>query len=296
MTWEAWRKSIDAHVRDRGVWVGLLDENWEPVATLAPRDLNEKHLRLSAPEVSFDHEGSVGGRPSIMVNELIAPDLGQFDEQGRFEASNVIGRSVCVKRPGPRGRQAYFIPYVDASGASAPESVHVEGAGLLSLLDATPCPSVPESWRGGFSVRDANAAGAYKTPREYSLVELASRADGYTVVAPAELAIRTVVQDSLDALQRHMGWVNPHMVVDYALTGRESPESAIRVEDDFILSTVAETARTAGVGISADLWWPGDDPVVVRVSPQDKELTELRVWDHPIAVIRVEQMEVSEDV
>ncbi|WP_288833662.1 hypothetical protein [uncultured Corynebacterium sp.] len=231
---------------------------------------------------------------STIVDDLIAPDLGRFDEAGRFEASNVLGRNVCVQRAGDRDRQAYFIPYVDARGAKAPESLHVEASGLLSLLDAFPCPSVPESWRGGFEVREANAAGQYVTPREYSLVEFATRADGYTVAGPAETAIRTVIQDSLDAVQHHMGWQRPHMVVDFAPTGRTSPEAAIRVEDDFVLPTVAETARTAGVNITADLWWPGDAPVTVRVKHGSQD-TEQRTWEHPIAVVRVEQMEAVDE-
>lgn len=290
--WDAWRATVDAHIADRGVWFGLLNEDWEPIATISPRDVNEVYTRLTSPELSFDVDASENG-VSVAVDELIAPDLGRFDESGRFEAANIVGRSVCVQRGDDR--QAYFIPYVDASGKRSPETVHVEASGLLSLLEATPCPSIPESWRGDFSVQSGDAAGQYDTPREYSLVEFATRADGYTVTGPAEFAIRTVIQDSLDAVQKHMGWERPHMVVDYASTGRTSPEAAIRVEDDFILPTVAETARTAGVNISASLWWPGDDPVTARISPLDKEDAEGRTWGHPIAVVHVEQMEARDE-
>lgn len=289
--WDSWRATADEHVKDKGVWFVLLDENWEPIATLSPSDVSEVNTRLASPELSLDHDGMKPGGVSTLVDELIAPDLGTFDEQGRFEASNIVGRSIGVQRGGIR--QAYFIPYVDAKGEKMPETLHVESSGLMSLLDATPCPSVPESWRGGFEVRTANAAGTYKTPREYSLVEFATRADGYTVSGSAESAIRTVVQDSIDAVMRHMGWELPHMVVDFSSSGVESPDALIRVEDDFILPTVQETARIAGVGISADLWWPGDDPVVARVEPQSDE-TVLRTWDHPVAVIRINQL-VSDD-
>lgn len=285
--WDSWRATADAHVKDKGVWFGLLDENWEPIATLSPSDVSEVNTRLASPELSLDHDGMKLGGVSTMVDELIAPDLGTFDEQGRFEASNIVGRSIGVQRGGTR--QAYFIPYVDAQGDKMPETLHVESSGLMSLLDATPCPSVPESWRGGFEVRTANAAGTYRTPREYSLVEFATRADGYTVSGSAESAIRTVVQDSIDAVMRHMGWELPHMVVDFSPSGVESPDVLIRVEDDFILPTVQETARIAGVGISADLWWPGDEPVLTRVAPQSDE-TALSMWDHPVAVIRINQL------
>lgn len=285
--WNSWQATTDAHFADKGVWVGLLDENWEPIATLSPRDVNEAYTRLASPELSFDHYGIPDGGVSTIVDELIAPDLGKFDEQGRFEASNIIGRNVGVYRGDTR--QAYFIPYVDAQGKNGPESVHIESSGLLSLLDAHPCPSIPESWRGGFETRNANAAGPYKKPREYSLIEMATRADGYTVSGTAENAIRTIVQDSLDAVRSHMGWERPHMVVDFAPSGEESPDAMIRVEDDFILPTIEETARTAGVSLSADLWWPGDGPVITRVAPQSDE-TVSKSWDHAIAVIRIKQM------
>lgn len=289
--WESWQATSDAIVADKRVWIGLLNENWEPIATLSPRGVNEAYTRLASPELSFDHDGMADGGVSTIVDELIAPDLGKFDEQGRFEASNIIGRNVCVYRGDTR--QAYFIPYVDAEGNKMPESLHIESSGLMSLLDAHPCPSVPESWRGGFETRTANAAGPYKKPREYSLIEMATRADGYTVAGTAEYAIRTVVQDSLDAVRSHMGWERPHMVVDFAPSGVESPDAMIRVEDDFILSTIEETARTAGVSLSADLWWPGDEPVITRVAPQSDE-TVSKSWDHAIAVIRIRQMSTPE--
>lgn len=289
--WDSWRVTADEHVNNKGVWFGLLNENWEPIATLSPSNVSEINTRLASPELSFDHDGMKPGGVSTMVDELIAPDLGTFDEQGRFEASNIVGRSIGVQRGDTR--QAYFIPYVDAQGQKMPESVHIESSGLMSLLDAHPCPSVPESWRGGFETRSANAAGAYKKPREYSLVEFATRADGYTVAGSAESAIRTVVQDSIDAVMRHMGWARPHMVVDFSPSGVESPDAMIRVEDDFILPTIEETARTAGVSISADLWWPGDAPVVTRVAPQSDE-TVSKSWDHAIAVIRIRQMPTPE--
>lgn len=291
VNWAGWQRTVKGCIRDRGVWVGLLDEDWGPIATLDPKDFREAYTRLAAPEVSFDHSGVNTGGVSTLVDELIAPDLGHFDARGYFEASNTLGRSICVARED--SRQAYFIPYVDAQGEKAPENLHVEAAGLLSLLDATPCPSVPGSWKGGWQVREANAAGPYSTPREYSLVEFSTRADGYTVTGPAETAIRTVIQDSLDAVQSHMGWMEPHMVVDYRATGVASPEAAIRVQDDFILPTVAETARTAGVNVWSDLWWPGDNVVLTRSLTHPTGVA-MRRWSHPIAVVHVEQGEATD--
>lgn len=293
--WDSWRTTVEATIRDRGVWYGLANEDWEPIATLEPLGKpREIHTRLASPELSMTLPGVVDGEVSVVADELIAPDLGVFDEQGYFDAANVENRNIIVARAGERGRQAYFIPFNDAEGKSSPERVGVEATGLLSLLDALPCPSIPESWRGEWGVKDADAGAQYAEPRTYSLVELSTKADGYTVTGPAETVIRRVVQDSLDAVQAHMvklepEWARPHMVVDFASTGRVSPEAYVRVQDDFVLPTVADTARNAGVNISADLWWPGDAPVMVR--HPSRQVVALREWDHPIAVVRVEQME-----
>lgn len=295
MNWNQVRKTVDATIRDHGVWYGLADADWVPIATVAPTSRPvERHTRLAAPELAVDLPGTVDGQVSVVSDELIAPNLGVFDKQGYFDAANVHARNLIVQRPGKHGRQAYFIPYVDASGASSPEAIHAEGAGLLSLLAAHPCPSIPESWRGGWSIENEDAGGLYGYPRIYSLVEFATRADGYTMSGPAERVIRNCIQDSLDAVRSHMAktdsdWERPHLVVDYSETGRFSPKAYIRVQDDHILQTVEETARNAGVNISADLWWPGDDPVLVRSA--DRESFGEQTWEHPIGVVRVEQME-----
>lgn len=296
--WASWRATVEATVRDRGVWYGLANGDWEPIATLEPLGRpTEVHTRMASPELSMQLPGVVDGKVSVVADELIAPDLGVFDEQGYFDAANVENRNIIVARAGARGRQAYFIPFNDAEGQGAPERVGVEATGLLSLLEAHPCPSIPESWRGAWETKKADAGATYATPRTYSLVEFSTKADGYTVTGPAETVIRRVVQDSLDAVQAHMvklepEWKRPHMVVDFAPTGRVSPEAFVRVQDDFVLPTVAETARNAGVNISADLWWPGDPAVTVRTSKPDQALrVGPRSWDHPIAVVRVEQIE-----
>ena len=223
--WQRWRTTADAHVKDRGQWVGLLNEDWEPIATLAPKPgtFAETETRLTPPEVSFDADGQRDGETSLIVDELIAEDLGVFNERGLFLAKNDVARSVCVQRAGERQRQAYFLPYTDAETTEVVEGLHVEGAGLLSYLDGHPAPSIPESWRGGFKLNHENAGGRYKVPRRYSLFEMTTRVDGYTVAGPAETAIRIVVQDSIDAVHAHMReleqWgARPHMVVDWSTT------------------------------------------------------------------------------
>ena len=55
--WDSWRATADEHVKDKGVWFGLLNENWEPIATLSPADVSEVNTRLASPELSLDHDG-----------------------------------------------------------------------------------------------------------------------------------------------------------------------------------------------------------------------------------------------
>lgn len=288
--WNSVQTSVKQVIRDRGQWIGLLNEDWEPIAELEPTLFQETDTRLAAPEVSLTLPGrDSGSRVSLAVDELVAEDLGVFDERGYFRAKNDVARSICVAREGYR--QAFFIPYLDAEGQRAPESLTVEAAGLLSLLEAWPCPSIPESWRGQWSTETGDAGvEKYDRERELSLVEMATRADGYTVNGPAEPTIQNLIQDSLDAVNSHMGWTaDPHMVVDMASTGRTSPEVMIRVEDDLVLPTVDESARLAGVNISVDLWWPGDETVLVRDS--DRKNVSKKEFPHPVAVVRVQQIE-----
>ena len=81
-----------------------------------------------------------------------------------------------------------------------------------------------------------------------------------------------------------------HAVVEFDGTPDESPRVVIRVNDDPVLETVAEPARSAGLGIEVRLWWPGDKSVRVRTK-RDPERTAASTWSTPKLIVRVYEVE-----
>ena len=136
-----------------------------------------------------------------------------------------------------------------------------------------------------------DASGAeYASARELALLQLATKLDGYAKRGRAKSLVREIIQDSLDAVNALYGWVDdPHMVVEFPGDVDTSGESALRVSDDDVWSTVSESARAAGLSVDVSLWWPGDAPVKVRVDQQATQLEE-RSWNHPIQVVRVREI------
>ena len=70
---------------------------------------------------------------------------------------------------------------------------------------------------------------------------------------------------------------NPPIVVDTRASNRPSPEVLIRPTDKSIWQEIQAVALAAGVSVTVDLWWPGDE------QPQGERLSL------PTAVVRVEQ-------
>ncbi|CAB0575891.1 hypothetical protein CIP107578_00758 [Corynebacterium diphtheriae] len=289
---ENWRKHINRVIEDDGVWVGLLDENWHPICDVPVAKLKESRTRMAAGQITAD---VIVGEHSQVVDELVAEGLGDTDQQGYFVARNVVERSLCVQRKGERGRHAYFIPMVAAQTRDKPVGLQLPGAGMLQLLEATPCPSIPIRWEPKFKTWNEDAGAKYKKPRVYSPVEFAEKADGYTVHGPAVQTIRALVQDSIDAVCSMMGWSGkPHMAVEWSQVVNDDREVFIRPQDESIWQTIADTARIAGVEIDAYLWWPGDDPVTAR--PRRGEKPVATSWTHPIMVITIEPTTAVEAV
>ena len=284
--WGSWQAHIREKIRTEGQWVGLADENWEPICDLpAVIEMNGGGTRLSAAELTVKLPAVSGGVAHLVVDELVAGDLGVFSEDGRLVPNMRAARNIILDR-GNGFRQAYFITHTLAEGgADAPSVITVFGQDLLGLLAATPCPSVPRKW-GNEPMRswEQDAGGKYSKPRFYGAVEMADELDGYTMHGPAVQVIKTLVQDSIDAICRQMGWAQPHMVVDWAVGG-QSPEVLIQVNDQMLWEAIAEPARLAGVTVTAHLWWPGDDPIQVRTTGGQTTVME---FPHPVCVIRVE--------
>lgn len=293
--WDAWRTHIDQVVADQGQWVGLCDENGEPVMDLPVTTLDARVTMRQAAngELTMPTIGE-WGQVHKAVDMLIADDLGAVDEQGELVPHTGPQPLLVVARRG--GRAAYTIshPLSPIDAFRPPSTLTIPSVDLAALLEFWPAPSVPSTWVPGFETWTEDAAGPYETPRIYAPVEFATAADGYTVGGTAEnpmsaeLVIKTVIQDSLDAVNHMHGWVgDEHMVVDWEPSGHPSPPALIRVQDQPVLDTVQDTARDAGVNLTVDLWWPGDDPVLVR--DPDRQGASLTVWDRPIGVVRVRQ-------
>ena len=195
-------------------------------------------------------------------------------------------RLLCLVRPGER--RVFAVTHAVAAGGLAPSTLTIHGVDLLDSLAWWPCPSVPIEWtKAKFSTWTTDASGVtYAWPRRLAPVEFATAADGYTVRGPARDTIRRLVQDSFDAVNTLMGWQeNPHAAVDYAGAADTSPEVIVRVTDEPLLDTIADTARTAGISVDVDLWWPGDPPVTIRTP--DRESTVAASWPHPMQIVRI---------
>lgn len=286
-TWDDWRKHVDQVVADTGKWVGVLNGHGEPVTDMPPslEPYSGEHVRMS-PEGGFRQTVATSvdaGTSSEIVDVLVDEGLGVFSESGVIAPSTERTFMVCVQVPGRR--RAWLLPERAVTfGEVEPERLELEGVSLLSLLERWPCPSVPGTWLPGLKMWGEDAGGKYKTPRRYGPVELATRADGYTKRGPAEQVITELIQDSLDAVNRAMGWESrPHLVVDAQPSGRPSDVVNIRVADESVWDTVAGPAAVAGVDIDVDLWWPGDAPVTVL---EHGDLVE-KSWSFPVGVVRV---------
>lgn len=288
MEWPQWRKHIDHVVHDEGRWVGLCDGWGKPIMRMPP------HISLTAPESRFAPGAleltvrtMTDGVVSPVVDHMVAEGLGVFDETGKLVVKDNIVDMIVVVRPGMR--RGYVTSYPTAQGgATAPTTLKIQGTDLLDRLQVWPCPSVPQSWLPNQELWTGDVV-EYTHPRELATMEMATTADGYTMSGPAEATIKTLIQDSLDAVNLQNGWTDtPHLVVDMTPTGIESPPVTIRVDDQMISDTVFPWAQMSGVNIRVDLWWPGDEPVLIRTP--DRQSTHLVSWTRAIGVIKVEQI------
>lgn len=292
--WATLRAHIDHVVADEGQWVGLFDDEGDflmrlPVGNLSAQSTLRKSgdLTLAFPTVGR------WGQVNRAINRLVSEDVGKVGPDGALVPQKVRQHLIVVCRKGLRNGYLTVSPGAPAHAYKLPETLRIPALSLLDSLAMWPCPSVPSTWEPNFKVWDGDAGGDYDTPREYAPVEFATKADGYTMHGPAEKVIRDTVQDSLDAVNHLMGWDgDPHMVVDYGSPSSDSPRALLSISDKPVLDTIQRTASLAGVNVTVDLWWPGDDPVRVRTNRSGA--TTLRSWDRPMMVARINQMEEAE--
>lgn len=299
MNWEDLHAHIEQAVRDRGKLVLLCDADGVPVCELPVVDKSAKETLVAAAsgELTIPVRGRMGQMHEA-VRHLLVDNVGEIRPDGTLAPVTDETWIIVVCTEGERSAFIASHPRAPLHPINPPDVLHIPVAYLSSLLEFWPAPSVPQVWTPTYVANDGkeypafeewteDAGGAYETPRTYAPVQFATVADGHTMDGPAEYVIRTLIQDSLDAVNNLKEWADdPHMVVDFA-DPRPSERVVFRVEDRSVMDTIAQTATQAGVHLSVVLWWPGDEPVTVRT--RDREGTTTATWDRPMAVCRVVQ-------
>lgn len=300
MNIEQWQAHIDANVDALGEWIVLCDGDGIPVCDFPPAEsvsVPRTRLGIVDQEVVIPARGRIAPTNGV-VDRLVADGLGVFDEQGYLVPATGGDFMVVVARPGLR--LAFMVVFARAEGpADAPATLTIGGVPLADMLDCHPCPSIPSTWDGEFTEWKEDAGGPYRSPRLLAPVEMATRADGYTMTGPAVTVIRDLCQDSFDAVNELNGWTDdPHLVVDYGPTAGEGPRLVLQIQDEPLWQTIVGAAENAGVNVWVELWWPGDAPFHVRgarLNP-DKEAGEqfgppvLKTFNHPVGRVCVEEV------
>lgn len=258
--WENHRKHREQVKHDTGQWIGLADENWEPIMDLPPV------IEMTCPAASNAKASAKiiistrvnGGHISPIVDELIAENLTDTDSEGRLLVAFQKNRFIIIERNGFR-RRCIRITHAIARGQEMPTTIEVHGVDEMDVWESIPCPSAPSYWTATRKMIDRDWAQKWSKPYQMAEIKLAAVADGFTVSGPAESTIRKLVVDSLAAFWRVTGITDEPVVVDLEpMRGRESPHVLIRPEDGSLLDTVKDAAKNAGVLLSCHLWWPGD--------------------------------------
>lgn len=295
--WREERAHIDRVVETDGEWVGILDGEGEPLWELeafeydvSTRNLDVAEGTLTVPVVTGD------GTFHPLVTAFFGAGFGT-DAGAILQPGENLGYMLCVQKPGGiEGRMVSTISYptLEPGPDGEPATLTFETMELLGELNFVLAASIPDTWGAQpFERWDGDQGGAYKVARELAPIEVATtswvlttapKQTGtvdvrHTVSGPAVQRISEVIQDSLDAADRLDGTLdNPAFVVSPG--EGDSPVVRIARRDEPVWGTVADTARLAGVGLSARLWWPGDAPVRTLKGEQQ--------WRKAMGVIRVE--------
>ena len=283
-----WRRHIDQVVKDEGQWFGILNEDGYPIYEFGGIvNVSFPETRLAASSVEATVNVSPGDR---ILDDLVGEGLGEVDDAGRLAPANGPLRMLCQIRPGER--QVAYITHTVVEGRGTPSTLTIHGVDLMDMLATWPCPSIPVEWGAHeFSEWTTDASNTkYTTPRTLAQLPFATKADGYTVSGSARDTVRHLVQDSFDAVNALYGWADAHAVVEFDGTSDDSPRIVIRVNDDPVLETVAEPARSAGLGIEVRLWWPGDKPVNTR-SETVRDGLDYSSWSTPKLIVRAYEVE-----
>lgn len=272
--WVAHRAHREQVVADRGQWLGLVDENLIPFMDLPQvTDMDWPEVRGVIESVSLTlRVRTPSGRPHAVVNELVAENLGRVDMVGMLVPVTGPARLVSLQRQGVKLKTMLVTHVVAEGDAMSPHTLTVHGVDLLGYLDLLPAPSNPASWTSEFTrfdrdwVGDPETAEMFDTPRDMAAATMIAVADGATVEGLADDVIFRIIDESVEAAHRVAGIVADGPYAAVRLARRDvSPRMILRPTDQTIWQEVGEPALSAGVSISAALWWPGD--------PQPPQLT-----------------------
>lgn len=291
--WQEWRDHIDRVVATDGHWAGILNGEGEPVweleavdYDLSTRNLDVTDGTLSVPVVT--QSGDYHPLVLAYFGEAFGTDSATILEPGVNQ-----GYMLCVQYPGGiEGRMVSTIEYptLEPGPDGEPATLTFSTVELLGVLNFRLAASVPSTWGAQpFKQWGQDQGGVYQTARDLSPLELSTHSWMLTTapkqsdVIDVEInysgkaveQVAEVIQNSLDAADKLDG-ADPAFVVAPHGGG---PVVRIAKRDEPVWGTVAETARLAGVGLSARMWWPGDEPVTTVKGP--------RVWDRAMGVIRV---------
>ena len=254
-------------VRDTGRWVGLLDENFVPLADLPElSSMVWPGVRGTINSVTTQvRVRTESGRMHAVVAELVAQNLGKVDEVGRLVPVTGPARLLRMESPELKPRTMRITHTVAEGDALSPHTLTIHGVDLMGYLDMLPCPSNPLTWKNEFTrferdwVGPEGAKELFAQPRDLTSTKMITVADGASVDGQADQVIYRLVSESIAAVHRVAGLASdgPYAVVLEPARG-PSPRLILRPTDQSIWQEVSEAALASGVSIRSDLWWPGD--------------------------------------
>ncbi len=258
--WVAHAKHRRQVIEDRGEWIGLLSEDGVPICDMPP------YVRIHAPTTRMNPESFQGdfeitspqGFVHMCVDELVADGLGKVDAEGRLVPANAATRFIAVERNGLR--KVFRVMFVVASSSDpiAPRILQVHGTDMLTELGFMPCWSIPGQVSGAFTRAVGDFGSQFSKPRYLAKLKMAAVADGFSVQGPADVTIRRLIKESLQATYKAFGVSDHPIQVADTSTGKPSPELIIRPEDRSIWEEISAPAAMAGCVIRCFMWLPED--------------------------------------
>ena len=269
--WDSHKKHRAQVVADFGQWIGLLDENGQPICDL-PQPLTMTAPRgrgsVGSFQATFDLGDETGGLSHPAVRALIDDTMGVTDGTGHVTPTSHT-RIIVIERATGR-RQAYEVAQRKSKTMAGTHHVmEINGADMVGKLSRIPIMSMPASWTaltGNYAWADITNAwadaditipmnGDYEAKR----ITLAKRATGgFTQggTEPGEQTLWRVLDESIRAAFTLAG-TRAGIVAVKPETSLVDP-MLIKPSDGDVWTELSARATAAGITISSDWWFPGD--------------------------------------